>query len=110
MLPPPSPIAAQSSPTGRNPKLLWTAERQAVWQRMKTDAETPSLASTPGAQWYRIVKNNAECACRYGDNGIYATLMYQFTGDRRYAQIAWTRIANGFLKRSRFDPRRQLRA
>ena len=67
---------------------------------MKTDAETPSLASTPGAQWYRIVKNNAECACRYGDNGIYATLMYQFTGDRRYAQIAWTRIANGFLKRS----------
>ena len=100
VLPPPSPIAAQTSPTGRNPKLLWTAERQAVWQRMKTDAETPSLASTPGAQWYRILKNNAECACRYGDNGIYGTLMYQFTGDRRYAQIAWTRIANGFLKRS----------
>src|SRR5688572_24836849 len=75
-------VDAAVSPTGRSPKLLWTAERQGVWARMKADFE-----SNPGsmaAQWYGILKRNAECACKYGDNGMWATVMYQITGDAKY--------------------------
>ena len=50
------------------------------------------------AQWYGILKRNAECACRYGDNGIWATVMYQITGDAKYVNLAWARFTAGFLK------------
>jgi hypothetical protein len=82
--------SADASPTGRQPKLLWTAERQAVWNRMRTDHERG--ARTLGAQWYGLVKDNAECACRYGDTGLWAAFMFQWTGERRYAQLAWAKV------------------
>src|SRR5436190_3765409 len=91
-----SSAAADPSPTGRTPKLLWTAERQTVWNRMKSDYQKD--ADTLGAKWYKLVKDNAECGCRYADNGLWATLMYQWTGDRRYVDLAWARLSSSFLK------------
>jgi hypothetical protein len=93
-----TPLKAAVSPTGRSPKLLWTAERQTVWSRMKSDYES-NRKSKPG-QWYEILKESAECGCKYSDNGIWATVMYQITGEAKYAKLAWTRLSNGFLKRS----------
>jgi hypothetical protein len=89
-------LDAAVSPTGRSPKLLWTAERQSVWLKMKADYE--SNPRSMAGQWYGILKKNAECACKYGDNGIWATVMYQVTGDAKYVKLAWTRLTAGFLK------------
>lgn len=87
-----SPAAADPSPTGYTPKLLWTPERQAIWNRMKSDYEKGS--DTLGGRWYKLVKDNAECGCRYNDTGLWATFMYQWTGDRRYVDLAWKRLTN----------------
>lgn len=86
---------ALTSPTGRNPKLLWTPERQGVWARMKAeyDSNSPTLAAT----WYRMMKTNAECSCRYNDNGIWPVLMYQITGDKKYVTLAWSRLQKTFF-------------
>ena len=90
--------AGDPSPTGRSPKLLWTAERQAVWNRMKADYEkNPDAPDTLGGQWYKVVKHNAECACRYGDTGLWATFMYQWTGEQRYVELAWDKLS-GFIR------------
>ena len=91
-----SSAAADPSPTGRTPKLLWTSERQTIWNRMKSDYQRD--ADTLGARWYKVVKDNAECGCRYNDTGLWATLMYQWTGERRYVDLAWTKITSSFLK------------
>ena len=94
--------APAASPTGRSPKLLWSPEQQGVWQKMRGAYEGGGAAAkTPAAQWFGILKRNAECACRYGDNGAWATLMYQITGERRYADLAWARLSQGFLKRTK---------
>jgi hypothetical protein len=91
-------LEAQESPTGRSPKLLWTPERQAVWLRMKADYESnPENPTNLGGQLYRVLKRNAECACRYGDNGTWATLMYQITGEAKYVRLAWARISQSLL-------------
>jgi hypothetical protein len=89
-------LGAAASPTGRSPKLLWTAERQTVWARMKADYE--SNPQSMAGQWYGLLKKNAECACKYGDNGLWATMMYQFTGETKYVKLAWTRLSAGFLR------------
>ena len=90
--------SADPSPTGREPRLLWTPERQAVWNRMRADYERDRTSpDTLGGQWYKLVKDNAECGCRYADNGLWATFMYQWTGDRKYVDLAWTRLS-GFIK------------
>src|SRR5689334_9092045 len=86
-----SAASADPSPTGRTPKLLWTSERLATWNRMKADYETG--ADSLGAKWYKLVKDNAECGCRYLDTGLWATFMYQWTGDRRYVNLAWTKVS-----------------
>jgi hypothetical protein len=91
-----SAAAADPSPTGRSPKLLWTSERQTIWNRMKADYQRG--ADTLGAKWYKLVKDNAECGCRYADNGLWATLMYQWTGERRYVDMAWDKLSSSFLK------------
>jgi hypothetical protein len=92
------PLDAAVSPTGRSPKLLWSAEQQSVWLRMKADFESNSQSKA--GQWYGLLKKNAECACRYADNGIWATVMYQITGDAKYVKLAWARLSKGFLQSS----------
>src|SRR3954470_3101170 len=89
---------ADPSPTGRTPRIIWTAERQAVWNRMKREYDAnPSAPATRGAKWYRLAKLNADCACRYSDNGIWGTLLFQMTGDRKYANLAFMQIQKSFF-------------
>jgi hypothetical protein len=28
-----------------------------------------------GGHWYRLLKTNAECGCKYGDDGLWATIV-----------------------------------
>jgi hypothetical protein len=87
------------SPTGRTPRLLWTSERQGVWARMKADYNAaPDDPRTLGGKWYKLIKDNAECACRYSDNGVWGTLMFQMTGERKYADLAWAKINSTFIQ------------
>jgi hypothetical protein len=89
------------TPTGREPRLIWTPERQAVWSQMRADFDAnPSTPRTLGGQYYKLIKDNAECACRYADTGLWATLMFQITGDRRYVALAWRRVENSFIRLS----------
>ena len=89
------------TPTGREPRLIWTPERQAVWSQMRADFDAnPGSPRTLGGQYYKLIKGNAECACRYGDTGLWATLMFQITGDRRYVALAWRAIETTFLPKS----------
>lgn len=75
-----------ASPTGRVPKLHWTPERQAVWNRMVAENHP----------WWQRLKSWAEATGtpneRYADMGQYATLAYQWTGEAKYARTAWERI------------------
>ncbi len=92
-------LAQLGSPTGREPRLIWTPERQAVWSQMRSDYEaSPASPRTLGGQYYKLIKTNAECKCRYADTGLWATLMFQITGDRQYVQLAWNEVETSFLK------------
>jgi hypothetical protein len=57
-----------------------------------------SVAHTTDGPYYRLIKTNAECKCRYGVTGLWATLMFQITGDRQYVDLAWNEVETGFLK------------
>lgn len=90
--------SADPSPTGRSPRLLWTPAQQAVWNRMKAEYDaSPANPLTLGGRLYKLAKDNAEAGNRYSDNGIWGTLMYQFTGDPKYAELAWKKISTSFL-------------
>lgn len=82
--------AVAPSPTGRRPKLLWSPEQQAVWNRMREQNHP----------WFQYLKANGDVSgtrdARYGDYGQWATLMYQVTGDEKYAEKAWYQITHGF--------------
>ncbi len=44
-------LAQLGSPTGREPRLIWTPERQAVWSQMRADYEaSPASPRTLGGQ------------------------------------------------------------
>src|SRR5579884_2737737 len=58
------------SPTGRNPRLLWTPQQQAVWEQM-VDQNNP---------WWKLIQHNAKHT-PFADRGAWATLAYQMTGD-----------------------------
>ena len=89
------------TPTGREPRLIWTPERQAVWSQMRADFDAnPLNPPTLGGRYYKLIKDNAECACRYADTGLWATLMFQITGDPRYVELAWRGIDTWFLRTS----------
>ncbi len=99
------PVVLAMSPTGRTPNLIWTPKRQAIYSRLQLDGLDPANTSVP-AQWGRLLKANA-LGARYGDTGLWATLLYQATGDVTYAAKAmsvitkssfWTGtlVSNGF--------------
>ena len=91
LLVPGATLFADSSPTGRTPKIFWTSARQAVWNRMRTENHP----------WWKQIKANADLSgtstARYADLGQWATMAYQVTGDPVYAQKAWQE-AKGNLK------------
>ena len=94
-------FARMATPTGREPRLVWTPERQGVWAQMRADFEAnPLNPPTLGGQYFKLIKENAECACRYGDTGLWATLMFQTTGESRYVDLAWRAIDTTFLRLS----------
>ncbi|HET6572884.1 MAG TPA: fibronectin type III domain-containing protein [Fimbriiglobus sp.] len=84
---PSEPLPGADSPTGRNPRLMWTRQQQAVWNRMRAENHP----------WWVLVKNNADLTGtaneRYGDYGQWATLVYQMTGDTAYAAKAWSKLS-----------------
>ena len=89
------------TPTGREPRLIWTPQRQATLARMRADYEAnPTAPPTSGGRYYAAIKQNAECKCRYADTGLWATLMFQATGDQKYAELAWRAIESWFFARS----------
>ena len=68
---------------------------------MRADFEAnPSTPRTLGGQYDKLMKANAECACKYADTGLWATLMFQITGDRRYVDLAWRATEAWFLRRA----------
>ena len=71
------------SPTGRRPRLIWTPQRQAIWDRMKQENHP----------LYQVLANNCQAAVngspRYGDRGLWCAIMYQITGNITYARAAW---------------------
>lgn len=71
-----------TSPTGRTPKLIWTPERQAVWNKMR--AENHPL--------WQLIKERAEGVDAGKHEIMYAVLAYQISGDERYAAKAMTQI------------------
>ncbi len=89
-LAPPLPEPAVVSPTGRQPRLLWTPRLQTGFNRMQAEGADP-LNKTVPAQWGRLLKSNA-LGKRYGDTGLWATLMFQATGDVTYAAKAMSVI------------------
>ncbi len=73
----------RSSPTGREPRLAWTAARQAAWDRMR--AENHPL--------FRAARDHCTEASRgrprYGDRGLWCTWYYQVTGNPSVGRTAW---------------------
>ncbi|WP_437507981.1 hypothetical protein [Sorangium sp. So ce1099] len=71
-----------SSPTGRNPRLLWTPQRQWVWNKMRAENHP----------FWQLIQSNADRSgtsnARYADVGNWAAFAYQITGDAAYAQKA----------------------
>ena len=80
---------ARPSPTGRNPRLFWTPQLQAIYYRMSTEAGQG--VDSLGARWFSLIKSNAE-GNRYGDTGIWATLMYQM----RATPFGWNERSPSF--------------
>lgn len=82
---------AQTSPTGRTPKLLWTPARQEVWSRMVSEHHP----------WWEYIHNAATAegtsGQHYGDNGQFGVLAYQMTGDAAYARRAYTAASKSGL-------------
>lgn len=83
----PAPPPATASPTGREPRLIWTAARQATWNRMVQE------------QHPRFLHIKSKCdraksgSPAYGDRGLWCALYYQMTGDLSAARTAWTIVA-----------------
>lgn len=82
-----------TTPTGREPKLLWTPARQLTINRMKADYEAnTSSPATLGGRLYKQYKAIADAGTSYFEYGAYATFMFQATGDTAYADKAWTAL------------------
>ncbi len=113
--------SGDNSPTGRNPNLLWTCARQAVWNQTVDDYEAAGCSSlstagtcsatpaTLAGRWFK----QARAICLLGaagaqgaNYGQWCALMYQMTGDVGYVTNAtfgaWktitTRYINGTIQ------------
>lgn len=84
-----SPIAAPApttSPTGYEPRVIWSPELQATYARMVAENHP---------KW-RELKATAELAVKgtpvYGDYGQPCSIAYQMTGDTRYAKAGFALV------------------
>src|SRR5688500_679775 len=80
------PADGTPSPTGRTPKICWTSQRQATWNRMRSNNHP----------WWKVLAGNAERSgtkmARYADNGQWATICYQLTGQENFARKAFQEV------------------
>lgn len=79
---PPDPPTA-TSPTGRDPIFMWSAEQQSVWQTMKDNQHW---------FWNRILANANKTMAgtpSSDDRGEWCVFVYQVTGDTAYAAKGW---------------------
>lgn len=94
----PVPVRAQTaeSPTGRRPQLLWTPERQAVWNQMVADYKAnPTNPATEGGRLFKDIKTWSDTAgIRLSYEGQWHLLLYQMTGEKVYADRVWNTISN----------------
>lgn len=84
-----------SSPTGRNPRLFWTPQRQWVWNKLVADN---------GLLWRNFNSRAVEYPARYGNYGDYPTMAYQMTGKISYAQTAWKILQQWIPTKTLPDP------
>jgi hypothetical protein len=95
----PAPFKAQvrscNSPTGENPKLIWTPEQQCVWDRMRQENHP----------WAQTIITNGEQdgseSARYASLGRWAALAYQITGNKKYVQKSLAQLKGdsaGFVR------------
>lgn len=95
-----TPTAARAqtaeSPTGRRPKILWTPERQAVWNKMVADYKAnPANPATEGGRLFKDLKSWSDNkAIRGPYEGQWDVLLYQMTGEKIYADRAWSAISS----------------
>lgn len=83
----PGPPPATASPTGREPRLIWTAARQATWNRMVQEQH-------PRFQHVRAECDRARAGTPvYGDRGLWCAIYFQMTGDVGAARTAWALAA-----------------
>ena len=77
-----------SSPTGRDPIVMWTSARQDVWNQMWSEyTATPAGTTNPiktVAYLKSLVDTNSTSTL-----GNYATMLYQMTGTQAYCDKAW---------------------
>jgi hypothetical protein len=73
---------AADSPTGRNPRVLWSPERQDTWNRLVSEDHP----------WWRYIEARADEVLDDDGQGLWNTLAYQMTGDPSRAARAWARI------------------
>lgn len=86
-----SSAAFAQSPTGGTPRMYWTPERQEIWNRMVRENHP----------LWQLIKQGAEYTdtpnAWYASSGQYATIAYQFTGERRYAEKAYNTLQRDVL-------------
>lgn len=81
-----------TSPTGRNPRILWTPEYQLTLDQMKADYDAnPSAPTTWGGKLYKHYKAISD-GTHYFDNGQYGAWLYQAGAGDTYASNSWTRV------------------
>ena len=79
--PNPKPAGEAESPTGRNPKFIWTKRWQFNYQKARAENHP----------WWQRIKSAADTP-EYGDFGQWDALVYQITGDKAYAKKALTKL------------------
>lgn len=97
-------VSAQTHPVA-----FISAGQDAIYAQMKTDYEANTAnPATAGGKWYKLIKNNAECNCRYWDLGQWDAFMYHFTGTASYAVAAQAKIIPAMDANHSLDGRRSI--
>jgi hypothetical protein len=78
---PQRPTGEAESPTGRNPRFIWSKRWQFNYEKARAENHP----------WWQRVKRAADNP-EYGDFGQWAAIVYQITGDRAYAKKSLAKL------------------
>lgn len=76
------------SPTGREPRVIWSTQWQARWQKALADGH-------PWTEWLKTAVAKPDTA--YFDKELYPAVLFQITGDPAHARQAWAKMAEKTL-------------